>query len=113
MAENSDINSSKNYSAYFSCVLLETAGIILVNLVNKREIKMKTFDQGSQKSYTTERVKSSCHESMSVLAFRKKTPAKKELQRACFNLKNVSRNYINYITFMYRIYLFASKKSTS
>ena len=44
MAENSEINSSKNYSAYSSCVLLETAGIILVNLVNKREIKMKTFD---------------------------------------------------------------------
>ena len=52
VAENSQINSSTNYSANSSCVLLQTAEIILANLVNKREIKMKTlFDQESQRSY--------------------------------------------------------------
>ena len=56
MAENSEINSSTNYSANSSCVLLQTAEIILVNLVNKREIKGKTFDKGSQGSYVTDRV---------------------------------------------------------
>ena len=43
MAENSEINSSTNYSANSSCVLLQTAEIILVNLVNKREINMKNI----------------------------------------------------------------------
>ena len=59
ISENSEINSATNYSANSSCVLLQTAGIILVNLVNKREVKLKTlFDQVSPWSYVTERIKS-------------------------------------------------------
>ena len=57
VAENSEINSSTNYSANSSCVLLQTAEIILVDMVCKREIKVKTlFDQGIQRSYITEKV---------------------------------------------------------
>ena len=99
MAENSEINSSTNYSANSSCVLLQTAEIILVNLVNKREIKVKTFDKGSQGSYVTDRVKSflklipASHENKSISTFRNKTPEKKELQRVCFNLKNALGSY--------------------
>ena len=102
MAENSDIISSTNYSANSSCVLLQTAEIILVNMVNKREIKVKTlFDEGPRRSYITERVKSflklipTSHEYMSISAFRNKTPEKKELQKVCFNFKNALRNYFS------------------
>ena len=53
MTENSEI--SKLTSANFYCASLQTAEIILVNLVNKREIIAKTlFDQGSQRNYITE-----------------------------------------------------------
>ena len=53
MTENSEI--SKLTSANFYCVSLQTAEIILVNLVNKIEIIAKTlFDQGSQRNYITE-----------------------------------------------------------
>ena len=81
VAENSEINSSTNYSANSSCVLLQTAEIILVN-------------QGSQKSYVNESVKSflklipTSHENMSISTFGNKTPEKKELKRVCFNLKS-------------------------
>ena len=55
MTENSEI--SKLTSANFYCASLQTAEIILVNLVNKREIIAKTlFDQGSQRNYITEQV---------------------------------------------------------
>ena len=97
MAENSEINSSTNYSANSSCALLQTAEIILVNLVNNREIKVKTlFDLGSQRSCITDRVKSflklipTIHKNMSISTFRNK---KKELQRVCFNLKTALGNY--------------------
>ena len=43
MAENSEINST-SYSANFSCVSLQTAKFILVSLISKRKIKVKTFD---------------------------------------------------------------------
>ena len=94
MAENSEINSSANYSAISSCVLLQTAEIILFNLINTREIKVKTlFDQGSQRSYVIERVKSflklirTSYENLSISTFGNKTPEQKELRRVCFNLK--------------------------
>ena len=44
MAENSEINSSISYSANSSRVLLQATKFNLLNLVNKREIKVKTFD---------------------------------------------------------------------
>ena len=102
IAESSEINSSTNYSANSSCVLLQTAEIILVNMVNKREIKVKTlFDQGSQRSYITETVKSffklipTSQENMPISTFGNKIPEKKELQRVCFNLKNALGNYFD------------------
>lgn len=57
MAENPEINSSTNFSVNFSCVFLQTTEIVLVNLLSKREIKVKTlFDQGSQRSISLERL---------------------------------------------------------
>ena len=98
MAEKSEINSLTNYSGNSSCVLLQTTEIILFNMVNKREIKVKTlFDQGSQMSYVTERVKSflklSSHENMSISTFGNKTLKKKELRRVFLNLKNALGSY--------------------
>ena len=61
---------------------------------------MKTlFDQGSQRSYITERVKlflkliPTSHENMSISTCGNKTLEKKELQRVCFNLKNALGSY--------------------
>ena len=98
MAEKSEINSSTNYSGNSSCVFLQTTEIILFNRVNKREIKVKTlFDQGSQMSYVTERVKSflklTSHENMSISTFGNKTLKKKELRRVFLNLKNALGSY--------------------
>lgn len=57
MAENPEINSSTNFSVNFNCVFLQTTEIVLVNLLSKREIKVKTlFDQGSQRSISLERL---------------------------------------------------------
>ena len=92
MAENSEINSLTNYSANSSCVLLQTAEIILVKTL---------FDQGSQRSYITERAKlflkliPTSHENMSVPTFGNKTQEKKELQRVCSDLKNPLGHYFS------------------
>ena len=108
VAENSQINSSTNYSANSSCVLLQTAEIILVNLVNKREIKLKTlFNQGSQRSYITGRVKSffiSIHVNFN---FRKQDSGKEGVTKGLFEFEKCFGKLLRYRNCMYRIYLYA------
>ena len=80
--------------------LLQIVEIILINSANKKEIKViVTFDQGSQRSHTTERVKSflnlisTCHGHMSISTYRNNTSAKKVLQKVCLALKKSLGNY--------------------
>ena len=102
VTENSEINSSANCLANSSCLFWQTTKIILVNLVNKREIKVKTlFDQESRRSYVTESVKLilTSHKNMLISTFWNKTLETKELQRVCSNLKHVFGNYFAIETF--------------
>lgn len=80
--------------------MLQIVEIILINSANKKEIKViVTFDQGSQRSHTTERVKSflnlisTCHGHMSISTYRNNTSAKKMLQKVCLALKKSLGNY--------------------
>ena len=94
------LHNSKNTMANSNCVLLQTAEIILVNLVNKSKIRVRTlFDQGSQRSHINENVKSflklisTGHGNMSISTFGNKTLTKKELKKFYFILKNALINY--------------------
>ena len=52
------IDSSTNYASSFSSVILPTTEILLENPLNKQEVRVTVlFDQSSQRTYVTQRVK--------------------------------------------------------
>ena len=52
------IDSSTNYASSFSSVILPTTEILLENPLNKQEVRVTAlFDQSSQRTYVTQRVK--------------------------------------------------------
>ena len=55
---NKQVNQTTNWASKVSSILLQTADIVLENPNNKKQVKTKVlFDQGSQRSYVTKRIK--------------------------------------------------------
>ena len=51
--------TSTNCSSNFASMLLQTAEVVLENFFNKKEVRVKALpDQGSQRSYLSQRIKS-------------------------------------------------------
>ena len=51
--------TSTNYFSNLALILLQTAEIVLENPLNKKEVRVKALlDQGSQRSYLSQRIKS-------------------------------------------------------
>ena len=86
---------STNCASNISSVVLQTAEILVENPINKKQVKVKVlFDQGSQKSYLTQRIKRvlslnpvGC-ENISISTFGNEVPERSRLDRVIINLKN-------------------------
>ena len=103
---NSDICNDRNKQGnqtYKNCasnilsILLQTGDIVLENRNNKRQVKTKVqFDQVSQRSYVTKRVKNVLgltaifEETISISTFMNKTCENSKLERVSINLKGAS-----------------------
>ena len=89
--------TSTNCSSNFASMLLQTAEVVLENFFNKKEVRVKALpDQGSQRSYLSQRIKSILDltpiskENISVTTFRNLNSKKSTLEKVRFNLKNES-----------------------
>ena len=87
----------KNCASNILSILLQTGDIVLENRNNKRQVKTKVqFDQVSQRSYVTKRVKNVLgltaifEETISISTFMNKTCENSKLERASINLKGAS-----------------------
>ena len=87
--------TTTNYASNFSSILLPTADIILENPLTKKEVRVKAlFDQGSQRTYVTQRVKNVlqlapiCTEKIKISTFGSKKCDSDELEKVSVHLKN-------------------------
>ena len=95
--KNVTAETSTNCSSNFASMLLQTAEVVLENFFNKKEVRVKALpDQGSQRSYLSQRIKSILDlapiskENISITTFRNLNSKKSTLEKVCFNLKNES-----------------------
>ena len=86
-----------NCPSNFASILLQTAEIVLENPFNKKEVRVKALlDQGSQRSYLSQRIKSildldpRSSENISISTFGNPNSKQSTLEKVCFNLKNES-----------------------
>ena len=86
-----------NCSSNLASILLQTAEIILENPFNRKEVRVNALlDQGSQRSYLSQRIKSVLDlapiskENISISTFGNPNSKQSTLEKVCFNLKNES-----------------------
>ena len=89
--------TSTNCSSNLASILLQTAEIVLENPFNTKEMRVKALlDQGSQRSYLSQRIKSildlapTSKENISISTLGNQNSKQSTLEKVCFNLKNES-----------------------
>ena len=96
--------TSTNWASTVSSILLQTAGIVLENPNNKKQVKTKVFfDQGSQRSYVTKRIKNvlgltaTAKETISISTFMNKTCENSKLKRVSIILNFLLKRYLHHL----------------